>query len=251
MSASAVSSLREMLRKNKVLYASWHGLGVPLSIEMAAKAGWNIALIDQQHGFGGQSELMCGLLAGLAAGMPTCVRVAWNDPALIGRALDAGAAGVVCPMINSGEDARALVRAAKYPPIGARSFGPYRAAITGEGDYFSRANISTLTFAQIETKEAIDNIEVILATKGLDGIVVGPNDLAISLTGARTIDARPVLEAIETIRKMCTKADAVTWVFANTPEYAKPLMSVGWQIISIGSDTGWLASSAAGHLPSK
>lgn len=245
------SSLREMLGKKEALYASWHGLGVSLSIELAAKAGWDLALIDQQHGFGGQSELMSGLLAGRAAGCPTCVRVAWNDPALIGRALDAGAAGVVCPMITSGEDARALVQAAKYPPIGSRSFGPYRAAVTCNGDYFSQANDATLIFAQIETKEAIENIEEILSTRGLDGIVVGPNDLAISLTGGQTIDALPVLDAIETIRTMCTKAELVTWIFANTLEYAKPLISAGWQIISIGSDTGWLGSSASGHLPSK
>ena len=111
-----VPSLSELIAKNKTSYAGWCVLGSSLGVELVAAAGWNIVLIDQQHGFGGQSEMLAGLTAARAGGIPACVRVAWNDHALIGRAIDAGAHGVVCPMINTADDARAFVHAAKYPP---------------------------------------------------------------------------------------------------------------------------------------
>lgn len=230
------------------MLVAWHALGSGLAVEMAAAAGWDAALIDQQHGFGGQSELLAGLTAARAGGIPAFVRVAWNDHALIGRALDGGAAGIVCPMINDADDAARLVEAAKYPPLGARSWGPYRAAPTFGGDYFAEANGATLVFAQIETGAALDNLDAILATKGLGGILVGPNDLAVSLTGGRDIRDGAVLAAIDDVLTRARDAGVIGWIFANDDSYARDMRARGWTMLSIGTDGGWLRDAAGAQL---
>lgn len=220
-------------------------LGSPFGVELVASAGWDIAVIDQQHGFGGQREMLAGLTAARAGGIPACVRVAWNDQALIGRALDAGAHGIICPMINTAEDAKTFVHAAKYPPLGGRSWGPYRASLLLDGDHLTEANDWALTFAQIETAEAVANLDEILAVDGLDGVLLGPNDLAISLRGDKKINAKKVLNAIEDVRARAKAAGKITWIFANDAAFAKPHIKAGWQIVTIGTDMGWLRDGAA------
>ncbi|MBI1384886.1 MAG: 2,4-dihydroxyhept-2-ene-1,7-dioic acid aldolase [Rhizobiales bacterium] len=237
-----------LAKRGSPLHASWHTLGVPLGIELAAAEGWDLALIDQQHGMGGNDQLVAQLTAARAAGVPGLVRVAWNDAALVSRALDAGAAGVVVPMVNSAEEAAALVRAAKYPPLGARSWGPYRAALTSSGDYLSDANEATLAFAQIETAAAVEALDGIVATAGIDGLLVGPNDLALSLTGARDIRAPVVLDAMAAVLAACRDKGRLAWIFANDRAYADDRRIEGWDIISIGSDAGWLAAGSRAML---
>lgn len=245
-----IPSIKDLTSSGKTRYAAWCCLGMSVGIEFAANAGWDLVLIDQQHGFGGQSELLNGLTAARAGGVPAAVRVAWNDPALIGRAMDAGAHAIVCPMINTADDARALVQAAKYPPLGGRSWGPYRAALLHEGDPLTVANDWALTFAQIETAEAAENLDAILAVDGLDGVLLGPNDLAISMRGDKQIDAPNVMTAIEDVRARATAAGKITWIFANTPDFAVPVIKAGWQIVTVGTDMGWLKEAASAALPS-
>lgn len=241
--------IRQAIGDGQTVFVSWHTLGVALALEMAGRAGWRVALIDQQHGFGGQAELLAGLTAARAGGLAAIVRVAGNDTGLIGRALDAGAQGVMCPMINTGDEARRFVDAVKYPPLGRRSWGPYRAALMIDGgDDIARANGWTLACAQIETRQAIDNLEAILATDGLDAILVGPNDLAVSMTGARDISATDVLEAVATVRERAVATGVITWIFANDAAYARRMIADGWQMVSIGSDGGWLAAGTAAPL---
>ncbi|MEL7543064.1 MAG: aldolase/citrate lyase family protein [Pseudomonadota bacterium] len=231
------------LARDGVALAAWCGIGSSLVVETAAASGYDLVLIDQQHGFGGQAELLAGLTAARAGGLPAAVRIGWNEDALVSRALDAGAHAVVCPMINTVAQARALVHAAKYPPLGGRSWGPYRASLVIDGDMLAVGNTRTRTFAQIETAEALDNLEAIVAVDGLDGVVVGPNDLAISMRGDRAIDAPDVLEAIERIRTATREAGKIGWIFANTPDYARPLIMAGWDIVTISTDIVWLRTA--------
>jgi 4-hydroxy-2-oxoheptanedioate aldolase len=242
---------RESLSAHKPLHMAWLSLGSPLAAEIVADAGWQAIMIDQQHGAGGNAELAACLIAVKAAGVPAMVRVAELDFGLIGRALDAGAQGVMAPMIGTAGDAARLVRAVKYPPLGSRSFGPYRAKFLIEGDYFTAANGWTVACAQIETAEAVENIEGICATGGLDMICLGPNDLAISLSRGRerNIRAPAVLEAIERVRTAAAARGVVTGIFANDPEFARQMAAAGWQVISIGTDGGWLAAMARQMLP--
>ncbi len=246
-----IPPLTKIVDRNTTSYAGWCMLGSAFGVELVASAGWDLVLIDQQHGFGGQSEMLGALTAARAGGVSACVRVAWNDPALIGRAMDAGAHGVVCPMINTADDARAFVKAAKYPPLGGRSWGPYRAALMLDGDHLTQANDWALTFAQIETGEAVANLDDILAVEGLDGVLLGPNDLSISMRGDKKITAKEVLATIEDVRTRASAAGKITWAFANNPAYAKPLIKAGWQIITIGTDMGWLRDGATAARATK
>ena len=244
------STFKAMVRaKSGPAYVSWHTLGDPVAIETAAAAGWDGALIDQQHGAGGNDVMVGGLIAARSGGVPAVVRVGWNDKQLISRALDAGAHGVVCPMINTGDEARAFVKAAKYPPLGERSWGPYRAGMVFDGDYLAIANDETLTIAQIETRSAVDHLEAIVTTEGLDAALVGPNDLAISLTGERNVEAPQVLEAMAKVRKLCSEHGRLSWIFANDPKYAAARAEEGWDIITVGTDGRWIAFGAEHYLP--
>lgn len=243
--------VRAALRGDRPLYCAWSGLGAPLVVEIVADAGWRAILLDQQHGAGGNAELSACLTAAKSAGIPAMVRVAALDAGLIGRALDAGAQGVMVPMIDTAADAARLVQAVKYPPSGSRSFGPYRAKYLVDGDYFGAANAWTIACGQIETRHAVDNIDAICAVPGLDMICLGPNDLAISLSqGAnRDIRAPAVLDAIRHVHARATAAGVATFIFANDQDYARQMAAMGWQVIAIGTDGAWFAAAARQMLP--
>jgi 4-hydroxy-2-oxoheptanedioate aldolase len=230
---------------------AWLGLGLPLSVELAADAGWDAALIDQQHGAGGPRDLIACLTAARAARIPAIVRVAQLDFGLIGRALDAGAQGIMVPMIQTAEDAGRLVEYAKYPPLGGRSIGPFRARLLVDGDYFSAANGWTIACGQIETGLAVENIDAICATEGFDMICIGPNDLAISLSAGQNRDIRSpnVLDAIEHVRARAEAHGVLTAIFANDLDFARHVIERGWRIVSVGTDTVWLATMARQMLP--
>ena len=187
---------RKAAKQRRTLFNAWLTLNNPFLIELIGEAGWDCLTIDQQHGLGGNEALLGCLTAARACGLPAIVRVAENDPGLIGRALDAGAQGIMCPLIGSVEDAEAFVQAVKYPPRGNRSWGPYRARLDHEGDYFKTANDWTIACPQIETKGALDQLDEILALDGVDMVCFGPNDLSVALTGRLDIWAPEVKEAM-------------------------------------------------------
>jgi 4-hydroxy-2-oxoheptanedioate aldolase len=252
LAKSAKPDFRALLKEHKPVFNAWTGLGSPLCVEIAADAGWHSVLIDQQHGAGGPSELQACLTAAKAAGVPAMVRVAQLDYGLIGRALDAGAQGVMVPMIETPEDAARLVHYTKYPPLGGRSLGPYRARFLVEGDYFAAANSWTIACAQIETARAAGNIDAICATPGFDMICIGPNDLAISLSRGqdRNIKSPKMLETIEHIRARAAAHGVITFIYAGDRDYAKHMIATGWQVITINSDVHWIAAAARDLLAS-
>lgn len=249
--APARPDFRKLLASRRPVYAAWLGIGSSLVVEIVADAGWPATVIDQQHGVGGPAELVAGLTAARAAGIPAIVRVPQLEPGAIGRALDAGAQGVMVPMIDTAEDARRLVEAVKYPPLGGRSFGPYRAKYLVEGDHVAVANGWTIACGQIETRRAVANVDAICAVPGLDMICLGPNDLALSLSQgtSRDIRAPAVLDAIRHVHARATASGVTTFIFANDQDYARQMAAEGWQVIAIGTDTGWLAAAAREQLP--
>jgi 4-hydroxy-2-oxoheptanedioate aldolase len=168
----------------------WLGSPSPLQAEMIAAQGYDSVLLDAQHGGVDYADMLAMLAAVSASDTVPLVRVPWNDPGWIMRALDAGAYGVMCPMINTRADAETFVRWCRYPPEGERSFSPVRAhlhARTNPDGYFEEANSTVLTIAQIETREALENLEEIMGTPGLDMAYVGPSDLSISHGGKPTV----------------------------------------------------------------
>jgi 4-hydroxy-2-oxoheptanedioate aldolase len=249
MTAPSVSAdpLRDKLANGQILFNAWVSLGSPFVVELVAESGADVVTIDQQHGIGSNTELIACMTAARAANIPALVRVSWNDMGEIGRTLDAGAQGVICPMINSAEDAKRFVQAVKYPPMGTRSWGPYRARL-GLGDYFREANGWTIACAQIETKAALADLNGILSTPGLDMICAGPNDLAITLSGGKHADIRSpeVVQALDNVLAKCKEHGVAALIFANDNEYAKPLIAAGWQLITISHDMRWISEGVIG-----
>lgn len=242
----ASDTIRKKLALGRPMFNAWLSLGSAFAVEVVAESGCDLVTIDQQHGIGGNAEMIAALTAARGANVPGFVRVASNDTGLIGRALDAGAQGVICPMIDTPEDARRLVAAVKYPPLGSRSWGPYRARL-GLGDYFRDANGWTVACGQIETRTALDNLDAILSTPGLDMICAGPNDLAITLSSGQhaNIRAPEVAAALDHLLVKCREHGVAAMIFANDADYAKPLLAQGWQIVAIANDVRWIGAAAA------
>lgn len=236
---------RQAAREGRTLLNAWLTLNSPFLIEMIGEAGFDCITIDQQHGLGGNETLLQCLTAARSAGVPSIVRVAENDFGLIGRALDAGAQAIMCPMIDTIEDAEAFVQAVKFPPRGKRSWGPYRARLDFEGDYFTTANDFTIACPQIETKGALDALDEILAMDGVDMVCFGPNDLSVALTGRLDIHAPEIKEALKLVLRKCREQQVISLVFANDVAYAKPLVKAGWNVVAVGTDAGWFSKAAA------
>ncbi|MEG6509281.1 aldolase/citrate lyase family protein [Methyloligella sp. 2.7D] len=236
---------RSAQKAGRPLYNAWLTLNSPYAIELVAKAGWDCVTIDQQHGLGGHSEMVACLTAAKAARLPALVRVADNDMGLVGRALDAGAQGVICPLIESLDDAADFIRAVKYPPQGMRSWGPYRARLEFEGDYFSIANGWTIACAQVETRGALEALDDILSLEGLDMICLGPNDLSVALTGRLDIRAPEVADAMTLVLNKAKQHGVIAFVFANDVEFARDAVKAGWDMVAVGSDASWLGATAA------
>jgi 4-hydroxy-2-oxoheptanedioate aldolase len=236
---------RTAAKEGRTLFNAWLTLNSPFVIELIGEAGWDCITIDQQHGLGGNETLLQCLIAARAARLPAIVRVAENDPGLIGRALDAGAQGIMCPLIANVEQAEAFVQAVKYPPRGKRSWGPYRARLDHEGDYFTTANNWTIACPQIETKGALDQLDDILALEGVDMVCFGPNDLSAALTGRLDIWAPEVKEAMTLVLRKCRERKVMALIFANDVAFARPLVAAGWDVVAVGTDAGWFSQAAA------
>jgi 4-hydroxy-2-oxoheptanedioate aldolase len=184
------------------------------------------------------------------AGRPAIVRILWNEPGLVGQVLDAGAVAIIAPMINSKAQAEALVRAAKYPPLGARSWGGYT-ALQASGltpaEYLAQANRLTQVFAMIETEEALARVEEIAAVKGLDGLFVGPSDLSITLSKGAGIDktGQATLTAMKKIAEAARRNNLVAGAFGGNAEVVRAYLELGYRFIAAGVDADILQAGAA------
>jgi 4-hydroxy-2-oxoheptanedioate aldolase len=171
------------------------------------------------------------------------------------KALDAGAYGIICPMVNNAEDAAKLVSYLRYPPLGQRSFGPTRVSFAAGANYAGEANDNMLAFAMIETAEGMANLDAIAATPGLDGLYVGPADLTLSLTGGRLAPGfdRQEPEMIEALQKVvaaCGKNNICAALHCGTPEYAARAIGWGFRMTTVGGDSRFLAAAAGSAVAS-
>ena len=211
--------------------------------------------LDMQHGMIGFSDAVPMIAAINAAGRPAMVRALWNDPAIPGQALDAGACAVISPMVNSRSQAEALVRAAKYPPLGGRSWGGYTALQASgltPGEYLKQANRMTMVFAMIETAEALANVEEIAATYGLDGVFVGPSDLSITLSNGAGIDRTgpKTLAAMAKIASAAKRHTLIAGAFGGSAEGVKAYIAMGYSFIAAAVDVDLLQAGAAAYVKS-
>ena len=243
-----VPSLPEMLRDGTGRYLGWACLGDPPIAGLMARAGFDVVLLDQQHGAHGYASCVAGLTELALCGTPGLVRVPVGDFAMASRMLDAGAAGIVAPMINTVADARALAAATKFPPLGQRSWGPDRAmwfAGLDQGpDYLAQANGRTLTVAMCETREAVAALDAILAVDGIDGVLVGPADLSIALSNGAAFDplGQAVTAALTEIVRAARAAGKVPCAFAPSPERAGEMIAMGYRLVSIQYDAALITA---------
>ena len=246
-------SLATRLRAGETVFLGWATLGVPLLAEALGREGFSAVLLDGQHGLFEPSTFAPGIAAIRATGAAPAVRVPLAGWGAVSRALDFGAEAIVAPMINTAEDARMFAAAAKFPPVGERSWGPARAlgltGLTAE-DYLRRANSETLTFAMIETRAALANLDAILATDGIDGVFVGPSDLSITLSDGQVLDphAREVDEASAAIAAAARKAGKIAGAYTASPERAKEQGARGFRFLAVGSDAAFLRAGTLAAL---
>ncbi len=239
--------LRRLWQEGGTAVNCWLTIDSSVSAEALAQLDWNSMTVDLQHGLVDWDAAIPILQTISATDAVPMMRVPWNSPAWIMRALDAGAYGVICPMVNSSADCEAFVGACRYAPAGYRSWGPVRGLIYGGPDYFQHANDTVLAIAMIETAQAVTNLDEILSTKGLDAIYVGPNDLAVSLgyEPQYTPKDPEVGEAIDTILAAALRHGIVPGIHCGSADMAAEMTAKGFQLVTLMSDTRLLVDAAA------
>jgi len=242
--------LRAVWREGGAAANAWLALDDPFAAELVAGCGFDSVCIDLQHGLADPGRLSDFLRAIELAGAVALVRAPWNDAASLMRILDAGALGVIVPMIGSAEDARAAVAACRYPPAGIRSHGPTRAVRAHGADYPSRAAEEVLVFAMIETRGALDELEAILAVDGLTGAYIGPADLshALGLEPRMDNDHPDHVAAVARILEACRRHGKVAGLHTADPAFARAAAERGFQLLTVATDHACLVAEATRRL---
>lgn len=243
------------MRENKLITAwregrtsvnAWLTIPSPWVAEQMAHAGFDALTIDMQHGLIGFETAVTMLQAISTTDVTPLVRVAWNDPAAIMQVLDAGAYGIICPMISTRAQAEDFVSACRFPPQGTRSYGPTRGFMYGGQDYVEKANETLLTFALIETAEAMANLDDIASTPSLSGLYIGPSDLSINLGVKKRADfSDPVMvDAVGEILAACRKHNLIPGVQAQSAANAKRMAEMGFTLVTPLTDISFLKAKA-------
>jgi 4-hydroxy-2-oxoheptanedioate aldolase len=242
--------LRTALEAGGPVVTGWLSVDSPYLAEVLSHCGYDAVTVDLQHGMYGLDRavtLLQAVSAGPATPMARCPSL---EPATIGKLLDAGAYGIVCPAVDTPEQAAAFVAACRYPPAGNRSFGPARGLLYGGPDYPDHADATVLTWAMIESAAALEHLDAILATPGLDGVYVGPNDLALSL-GERPGAVEPaprVLAALHRVADAARAAGRYAGLFCGDAALARRMVGAGYHLVTPGNDVGVLRSAAVERI---
>lgn len=243
------NKLKQIWSEGKPVINGWLSTSSPFVAEIMAAQGYDALTIDCQHGFVSYESATGMLQAMRASGVVPMVRVPWLDPGDIMKALDAGAYGIICPMINNRAEAECFVSYMRYPPNGVRSFGPTRALFAAGADYGQHADTEVLAFAMIETAEAMKNLDEIVSTPGLDGVYIGPADLTLGLTGRKYptgFDRQEpeIIDAIQLVLKKAKAAGIRACLHNGTAEYAAKAVGWGFDLVTISNDVRLLAGAA-------
>ena len=250
-----MTRLRKIWESGQPTLNAWCSIGNAFTAEIMAAQGFDSVTVDMQHGALDYTDLLPMLQAMRASGATLLARVPWLDPAAVMKALDAGAEGIICPMINTADEAARMISYMRYPPLGTRSFGPTRASFALGQDYGATANATVLAFAMIETAEGFANLEDIVATPGLNGIYVGPADLSLSLSHGRLSpgldrEEPEIIAALHTIAAACQRRGIIAALHCATADYAARAISWGFRMTTVGGDTRFLSVGAADAVAS-
>ncbi len=235
-------------RRGEPTVGGWLSIGSSFSAEVMAHAGFDWLCLDLQHGPIDQGQATAMLQAITTTPTVPFVRVPWNEPAAIMRWLDAGALGVVVPLVNGREEAERAVSACRYPPAGIRSSGAYRAELAWGAGYARRADSEVACIVMIETAEALANLDDILATPGLDAVYVGPSDLAYGLGLAPGSDDPRLEQAVERVRAGAARHGVASGIHTNSAAATADYLRRGFRMVTLGSDRGFMRSRAESDL---
>ena len=241
------NKLKELFKAGKPIINSWLAIPSSFSAEIMANQDWDSITIDMQHGLIDYSNAVNMLQAISTTNTTPLARVNWNEPGQIMKILDAGCYGVICPMVSNRKEAENFVRACQYPPKGYRSFGPIRASIYGGADYATNANDEILKLAMIETKEALEKLDEILDTPNLDGIYIGPADLSLAIGEEPGFDKPENSKAFKEILRIleaARKKNLLAGLHNGTAEYAQKMIDRGFNLVTVGSDSRYIAAGA-------
>jgi 4-hydroxy-2-oxoheptanedioate aldolase len=252
---SAGKRLRAKWDAGQPAFGMWAGIPSSLTAELAAAAGYDYVCVDLQHGCSDEATMISMFQATQGAGAAPLARLVWNEPWLIMRALDLGAVGVILPLIDSAADAARAVEACRYPPHGRRSYGPVRAEMAFGSASLESLGTEALCFAMIETRQGLDNLDEIAATPGLDGLYIGPSDLAIALgLPPRPVaaelgeDRRPLAEAINRVREACAANGLIAGMHCGGGAVAEQYARDGFRLITVAVDTSLFKSTISREL---
>ncbi len=244
------NALARRLREGDTVLGAWLSFSDGLVAEAMASLGWDWLLIDMEHGPVALSDAAAMATAIRTRPCAPFVRPAWNESSQIQRALDLGCSGIIVPVVNSVQDARSVVRDARFPPLGERSRGGIRTPLAFETDamtYFDRANANVVVLVQIETELAVRNIDAIVAVEGIDGVFVGPNDLAASM-GARWPDVwdhdERYMALVQRVADATNGVAKVAGFLARDAAMAVRVASMGYRFIGVSSDANFMMGAA-------
>ncbi|HWS76053.1 MAG TPA: aldolase/citrate lyase family protein [Quisquiliibacterium sp.] len=238
--------LKKMFADKQTAIGGWCAIPDSYAAEVMAHCGYDTVVVDLQHGPLYLDAAVPMLQAISTTDAVPMARCSGNNFFEINKLLDAGAYGIVCPLIDSAEDARAFVAACRYPPAGTRSFGPARGLLYGGPDYFTHANDTILTWAMIETPRGLENIEEICAVPGLDGVFVGPSDLSLALGVSPSPKWRqpPLSDALAKILSAAHRAGKLAGIFCVTAEFAAEMKKAGFDFVVHANDASILREAA-------
>lgn len=240
------NKLRAIWKQGGAVINGWLGIPSSVSAENMAQAGWDSLTVDLQHGLVDYQTGVTMLQAITTTPTVPLARVPWMEPGIVMKMLDAGAYGIICPMINTRAECESFVGACRYAPAGYRSFGPVRATWYGGPDYWKHANETVITMAMIETRQAVENLDEILTVPGLDALYIGPNDLALTLGCAPApVPTDPVvLKAIKTILAGAKRHGIYAGLHCGSTAMAKEMIGLGFQFVTLLADNAFLAGAA-------
>ena len=241
------NKLKKIFSEGKAVINGWLQIPNSFSAEVMAHQGWDSLTIDMQHGVIDYPNALQMLQGISTTDTVPMARVNWNEPGQIMKILDAGSYGVICPMVSNKNEAEKFVQACLYPPKGYRSYGPTRGLIYSGNDYADHANDEIIKLAMIETSEALQKLDEIMSTPGLNGIYIGPADLSLAIGQKPAFDnleGTPAYEQITNILKHAKKNNLVAGIHNATPEYAQKMIKIGFQLVTIGSDQRYMSAGA-------
>ena len=239
------NKIKEIWAKGETVFNGWCAIPSSISAELMAKQDFDSVCLDLQHGAIDYSTSLPMLQAISTTDRVPLARVPWNEPGVIGKMLDAGAYGIICPMIDTPDDAQRFVSACRYPPHGTRSFGPTRGLLYGGPDYADHADDTVIAYGMIETSRGMHHLEEIVATQGLDGVFVGPADLSLALGVGYAVrwKEQPLAGAVERILKVAHAAGKMAGCFCVSEQMAIDMKHLGYDFVIAGQDAAMVRAT--------